>query len=46
MYFRGMGLHKYYANALTMGNLLSGVLVIIGLFIWPFGSAVNGTLTG
>ena len=46
MYFRGMGLHKYYANALTMGNLLSGVLVIIGLFIWPFGAAVNGNLTG
>jgi len=46
MYFRGMGLHKYYANALTMGNLLSGVLVIIGLFIWPFGSAVNGLLSG
>ena len=41
-----MGLHKYYANALTMGNLLSGVLVIIGLFIWPFGAAVNGNLTG
>ena len=46
MYFRSMGLHKYYANALTMGNLLSGVLVIIGLFIWPFGTAVNGNLTG
>ena len=46
MYFRGMGLQKYYANALTMGNLLSGVLVIIGLFIWPFGAAVNGNLTG
>ncbi len=41
-----MGLRKYYANALTMGNLLSGILVIIGLFIWPFGSAMNGTFTG
>jgi phosphatidylserine synthase len=29
-----------------MGNLLSGVLVIIGLFIWPFGSEVNGSLNG
>jgi len=37
-----MNAKKYLANALTMGNLLCGVLVIIGLFIWPFGSSVNG----
>lgn len=45
MYFRVMGLRKYYANALTMGNLLSGVLVMIGVFIWPFGAMVNGHLS-
>ena len=44
MYFRVMRLRKYYANALTMGNLLSGVLVMIGVFIWPFGTTVNGHL--
>jgi CDP-diacylglycerol--serine O-phosphatidyltransferase len=40
MYIRTMNVKKYVANALTMGNLLCGVLVIIGLFIWPFGASV------
>ena len=43
MYIRTMNVQKYVANALTMGNLLCGVLVIIGLFIWPFGASVNRT---
>ena len=42
MYFRNMIAKKYLANALTMGNLLCGVLVIIGAFIWPIGTSVNG----
>ena len=35
MYIRTMSAKKYVANALTMGNLLSGVLVIVGVFVWP-----------
>ena len=42
MYIRSMSAKKYVANALTMGNLLSGVLVIVGVFIWPYGASVNG----
>ena len=45
MYFRCMELRKYVPNALTMGNLISGVLVIVGLFIWPYGAAF-GKLEG
>ena len=41
MYFRTMQVRRYLPNALTMGNLLSGVLVIIGLFIWPYGAQLN-----
>ena len=36
MYIRTMSAKKYVANVLTMGNLLSGVLVIVGMFIWPY----------
>ena len=36
-----MQVRRYLPNALTMGNLLSGVLVIIGLFIWPYGTQLN-----
>ena len=42
MYIRTMSAKKYVANALTMGNLLSGVLVIVGVFIWPYGASVSG----
>ena len=42
MYIRSMSAKNYVANALTMGNLLSGVLVIVGVFIWPYGASVNG----
>ena len=41
MYFRTMQFRRLLPNALTMGNLLSGVLVIVGLFIWPFGGQMN-----
>ncbi|HBP45668.1 MAG: hypothetical protein CL845_05995 [Crocinitomicaceae bacterium] len=44
MYIRIMSAKKYVANALTMGNLLSGVLVILGVFIWPFGAPLQGHL--
>ena len=46
MYIRSMSAKKYLANALTMGNLLCGVLVIVGLFIWPFGTSVSGHIAG
>jgi CDP-diacylglycerol--serine O-phosphatidyltransferase len=46
MYIRSMSAKKYLANALTMGNLLCGVLVIIGVFIWPFGTSVSGHMAG
>ena len=44
MYIRTMSAKKYLANALTMGNLLSGVLVILGVVIWPFGAPLQGHL--
>ena len=44
MYIRIMSAKKYVANALTMGNLLSGVLVILGVVIWPFGAPLQGHL--
>ena len=36
-----MQVRRYLANALTMGNLLSGVLVIVGVFIWPYGAQID-----
>ena len=41
MYFRTMQARKVLPNVLTMGNLISGVLVIIGLAVWPFGAEMN-----
>jgi CDP-diacylglycerol--serine O-phosphatidyltransferase len=41
MYFRTMQFRRLLPNALTMGNLLSGVLVIVGLIIWPLDGQIN-----